>query len=332
MRLAQWCVVLAGCVVGAAAHSRDATGALGLLLRPHDGQPAVIAPGGAFEVLAREPASLALAGPARVPLEADWQRATPWGHTARVHVPDTVEPGVYALEAEAGGQPDRTPRAVYVQALASSYTMAHVAGPAVDADAGASAFETLLAGVGAEADLVVVTGPLTAHGRPADFARVLAALDACPKPVLAVPGGGEVAQPAAKAYFGPPVFTLWFGPDAFLAIPAGAGGTIDTLDGTLAALESGRRAIAAARWAIGLTHQVSVAMPVRAQLSLFVDTPLDHVFSGALGGMLDAAGVAIPWGETRLTVTPPAADGRYRLVAVSARGVEPGPALPAAED
>jgi len=330
MRLARWCAVWAGCVVGAAALGRDASGVLGLLIRPHDAQPAVVAPGETFDVLARNPAALALAGQDRVPLDAEWRPAPPWGHTASVVVPAALEPGTYALEAEAAGQTDRTPRAVYVQAAADAYTLAHLAGPAVDGGTDAAKFDGLLAEAAADADLVVVTGPLTALGRQEDCLRFLAALEACPKPVIAVPGGAEVAQPTTTAYFGPPVYTLWYGPDAYLAIPAGGGGTIDALDGTLTALESGRRAIAAARWAVGLVHQVSPAMPMRAQLSLFVDTPLDHVLSGALATMPDAAGVPIPWGETRLTVTPPAAEGRYRLLAVSARGIEPGPALPPA--
>ncbi len=91
-----------------------------------------------------------------------------------------------------------------------------------------------------------------------------------------------------------------YGEDAFLFLDdrnSLGGEVLDNRDG---ALHQQRRAIKAARWSIGFAPALSPALPMRHQLSLMVDDPLDYLIAGEVRGMVLPEGSfgPLPWGAT----------------------------------
>jgi len=70
-------------------------------------------------------------------------------------------------------------------------------------------------------------------------------------------------------------------------------------------------------------------MGIRAQLILFVDDPLDYVLYGHYhreAGEQDG----IPWGKTKIIMTPAAINGMFRLIMVNEQGLHPQESVQAA--
>ncbi|OQB27423.1 MAG: hypothetical protein BWY09_03190 [Candidatus Hydrogenedentes bacterium ADurb.Bin179] len=93
------------------------------------------------------------------------------------------------------------------------------------------------------------------------------------------------------------------------------------MDGQNGLLHLYRRQLRASRWSIGFTHRYDVSMGMRAQLSLFVDDPLDYLVYGHYHRE-PGEGDGIPWGNTRHIMTPAAVDGKMRFLLVDAEGVK----------
>ena len=70
-------------------------------------------------------------------------------------------------------------------------------------------------------------------------------------------------------------------------------------------------------------------MGIRAQLTLFVDDPLDYVLYGHYHREADDQD-GIPWGKTKIIMTPAAINGQFRIVTVDPNGLHPQETIQAA--
>ncbi len=341
---------------------------------PHVGMPAIVLPGGAFEVQAQPDAAsgqpaLRLEGPegtSPLPLEVEW--TTKGVHAvALCHIPAQATPGAYSLvmDVEPGGI--RLNKAVFVVAsFPDSYAVIHIAGPRIGETPDA-VFAALLeeacaplpeppkpeahapkpalnpapqekAAAAPETEteqappepppapaFVLVTGPLTAHGSEEEFQRVYALIEACPLPAYLSPGAD--GQAAYSAYFGEPVYAFTYGQDGYISTFTEA-----SLGPDSGRIHEERRALIGARWSIGFGARPAALMPMREQLTLFIDDPLDAICTGAapwkpnpdapeeeqkprlVGGA--------PWGKTLSIQTPAAGEGVLRRIIVRPYGIE----------
>ncbi len=288
------------CAVCAAGHARDAEGRLATILSPSSTQPAIVVRGGQFDVLLRDDAPLRLESAAgSFNLSAADVQDFRGRRRVRVVLPAAVPAGAYSLVAASPAAEDRSFRAVFVlDSPPDEYRVAVWSTPRVSADPRRP--DTGLFRVTAEINagrpgLVLVTGDLTAAGSPEQFRLALELLNDCAAPTLVAPGPADLAGGHARDFLGDYPAAVPFGMDGYLLCPAPAGG-LGQEDGRLH-LE--RRRIRAARWSVGVGC-LADSGDLRAQLTIFVDDPLDAVV-GAIG----AAPIRTsPWGPTRIFTAP----------------------------
>lgn len=330
MNMRRW---IAAALLGlaAAAGARAPDGRLDILLTPHNGVPALVTPGGAFDALLTRQAGLRLqgAGGAVMPLTVEWLPSAGALAVARCTVPPDTPPGTYALEATAEDRSDRTGRAVFVlEAFASHYLAAHVTdihiGASGRARPPADVFRGVLQAINESlAAFVLITGDLTEGGEPQQFQEFLTLLDTCERPTFVCAGNHDRQGLNCEEFLAVDNYLFWYGTDAYLVFDTKDLVTADDLGPQPTQLELYRRAMKPARWAVGATHRYEPSMGMRSQITLFIDNPLDHLFFGHWHRPNDTSFEGVPWGATPVTVTPAAADGFLRLFELSGRGVRP---------
>ena len=310
---------MAALFVCAAATARDAEDRLGAILLPHEGAPAIAAPGARVEVLlATAPSTLHVTRG-----DVQWDVATdvvgqPDGtFLATCGLPPVIDEGWYGIEAsDDNGVPlDATQRCIYIGAHALD-GVAHIAAPRVGED-GNSLRRAIAFAAEQGAPLVIVTGDLTADGSAASFRQVLAVVRDAPVPVLATPGTGDEAQGLSDAYIGGRPHMTRYGADGFLAFSTAKPLARVQPAAETSALYTMRRALMPSRWTIGATSRYSGALDMRTQLVLFVDWPLDVLFVSELEALPKLIDRPNPWGTTTILQTPPLAEGTIRLVPFS---------------
>ena len=336
-------LVAAGCLgqaAGPAAWAREPDGTLGLVRTPNNGMPALVLPGGSFEAILAERASLRLIRPSAdgrfVGLAETAALTVTWdvlaGGMAQAHcqVPGDVPPGCYALEADAAGHVDTNVRAVYVfESFPEAYQVAHITDTHVGSDRHARSseaiFRDVIDAVNASAPaLVLVTGDLTENGALDQFRRFLEILDTCAAPTFVCPGNHDRQALHYEKVFAALTYVFWFGHDGYLAFDTKDYTIADGLGRQDADLQLFRRAIKPARWSVGFTHRYDPNMGMRSQIVLFVDNPLDVLLFGHYHRSNDENETGVPWGGTPFTMTPAAINGSMRLITVTSRGIHPG--------
>ncbi len=312
--------------------ARDANGLLDRIVTPNSGVPALALDGGNFEAACRDRASLALvSGDIRVVLDCAW-RAEGGLQKALCSIPPGTEPGMYALEG--GG--DVNTRAVFVyRSFPGTYAVAHLTDPHVGSNAHTRPAAAILGDIVAHANasgaaFVAVTGDLTEHGTAEEFKEFIGAMEACDLPSFVTPGTNDRGTAGDRVYeqfFGPPEYAFRFGEDGYLAFDTSRTAPTDDLGPEAGIIERLRRDIKSARWQAGLTYRYTPAMGMRAQLALFVDTPLDFLLFGSLHRENATDEVIIPWGHTLALTGPAALDGGLRYI-----DVKPGRPFPRATE
>jgi predicted phosphodiesterase len=307
------------------ASARQPDGTLGLIQTPNNGIPAIIAPGKSFPVFLKEAADLVLEGPATLPLTITWESAR-GGVTGLAQIPEDAPEGTYALAAPGR---DRNVRAVYVRkSFPEVYTVAHITDTHVGSGRHPRTSEEIVAEVFAaanasEAVFALVTGDLTDQGTPEQFNAYLALMDTCTLPTFVTPGNHDRNGLNYEQFFGPVTTMFLFGPDGYLLFDTKDFIVADELSVQDGYLNQYRRAIKPARWSIGATHRYESSMGMRAQLTLFVDDPLDVLIFGHWHRENKEDEQVTPWGRTPMIVTPAAIDGRMRLLDLTVQGIRP---------
>ncbi|MFP4501138.1 MAG: metallophosphoesterase family protein [Candidatus Hydrogenedentota bacterium] len=317
--------------LAATAVARHDDGTLGLIVRPHNGLPALCTNGGAFEVTAQEQAALSLvdAQGRTTPLEPDWTQrpGAPW--RATVPVPARMAPGVYALQAVHDAGRDQNGRAVYVfDAMPETYAIAHLTDTHIGSSrhprTAAAIMRDLAAAINASAAaFAVITGDVTDQGTPAQFRMFLELLDTCTLPTFVLPGNHDRNALHYERFFGPVTYHFRFGADGYLAFDTKDYFMADEMGPQDGALQRYRRDLKAVRWCVGLTHRYVQMMGMRSQLTLFADNPLDALLFGHYHDGEPPPHAQSPWDSTRMVATPAAVDGYVRYVDVAARGIQP---------
>lgn len=322
----RWALVLM--LAGFAASARELDGSLGLIRAPHNGAPAVVAPGSAFDAVLEEKAELSLEGPGAPDLAVTWTTLLDGRFRARCAVPEGARAGAFALSARSDKRVDRTVRAVYVRgSIPDAYVVAHVTDIHIGSDRNARSSEAIFRDVIAALNkarpaLVLVTGDVTQSGTREQFATFLAILDSCLAPTFVTPGNHDRLERNYEDFFGATAYAFRFGRDGYLCFDTKDYRIADGLGRQDADLEVFRRAIKPARWSIGATHRYDEDMGMRSQMVLFVDDPLDHLLVGHTHRPKETT---LAWGATKLTVTPAAINGFIRLFDVSERGIAARP-------
>lgn len=321
-------LLLTGCICGIAS-ARNDDGTLGLLQLPNNGVPSILDTQGSFTAVLRQKAELSLSGAeGDLSLETTWSQL-PGGMAMAVCKPATPPPpGVYALHAATENGTDINMRAVYIRdTFPESYQCAHITdvhiGKTGRPRSDTETFTTIIEAVNAsEAAFALITGDLTEGGEPEQFQRFIDLLDLCLLPTFVVPGNHDRKADNYQRFFGPLTYYFTFGKDGYLAFDTKDYLIADEMSGQDGLLHFYRRQIRASRWSIGFTHRYEVSMGLRAQITLFVDDPLDYLLYGHVhreAGEQDG----IPWGNTRAIITPAAIDGKFRFLQVDGNGVHP---------
>jgi len=316
-----WLTLAALCAMAPLAHARDTEGRLATILAPSNTQPAIVVRGGQFTALLQTNAALRLESAAgSFDLTAVRTEDSRGRRLVTAALPPGVPAGAYALAASSLSGDDRNFRAVFVlDAPPEEYRVVVWNNPRVSASPESP--DTPLFHVTADintgrADLVLVTGDLTASGAHEQFRIALELLNDCAAPTLVVPGPADQASGNVQPYLGAYPAAIPFGFDAYLLCPRPA---VDLGD-YAGRLHLERRGIRAARWSIGAGWDLDYDN-LRAQLVIFVDDPLDAIL-GATGTL---TGRNSPWGYTRIYTAP---QGRSTLEWFTAG---PRPIAPAAE-
>lgn len=310
-----------------AATARNADGTLGLIQAPHGGMPVLTEPGGAFEVLLREPADLRLEGAHTLVLDPVWT-PVPGGSLGRCVLPANAPEGAYAITVPGR---DSNARAVYVRnGFPEVYAFAHITDTHVGSERHPRASadivrEVFAAASASDALFVAVTGDVTHNGTPDQFRAFLALLDACALPTFVQAGNHDRADTHFEQFFGSGIYRFQFGPDGYLAFDTKDYLVADELTAQDGLLERYRRELKPVRWSIGLTHRFEPNMGMRAQMVLFVDNPLDYLVFGHWHRENRKDERVVPWGRTRMVATPAAIDGTYRIIDVTVQGLRPRP-------
>ncbi len=313
------CLALAVC-----ASARDADGRLSVIRAPHNAAPAVLLPGATFHAILEEEAALKLTDSERtVTLAVEWTPADDGRWLAECHAPDDTPPGVYTLEAETDEETDRNQRAVYIwEELPDVYLVAHVADPMIGAQDGDAAerFSDAIEDINASpAELLLVSGQLTADDQPEQFERVFELIDAAHAPTVVCPVPGV---PAAD-YFHDRAFVFRFGRDAFLVFDETPLLDANHPDRFAARLYRYRREIKPARWSIGLTGHYSQRQNMRAQIALFIDDPLSMLIAAQRGDPEESLEYAFPWGGASVAMAPSLETGAVRFIEVAPNDLNP---------
>lgn len=321
------------------AGAREADGTLGLIQLPNDGVPVIIAPGATFDAVLTEPAAMFLEGGGhQYALEGAW---TPLpGNRVKVActTPDTIPPGGYTIVAATHAKTDRTPRSVYVrESFPEIYSIAHVTDTHIGKDhpyprRSDDIIRDVLRAVNeAEVAMALITGDLTEGGEEDEFRRFLALLDLCAAPTFVCPGNHDRKNTNYERFFGLHYYMFTFGQDGYLVFDTKDYVTADDLGAQPGALERFRRILKPSRWTVGVTHRYEPSMGMRAQISLFLDNPLDFLVFGHWHRENTEQEKTTPWGHTRMIVTPAAIDGYIRIIDMTARGMLPRPVQQIAE-
>jgi len=312
-----------------AASARGSDGTLAVIKAPHEGRPAIVEPGDRFNVHATEESRLLMrTQAAEFPLEAEWTRQPDGNVVASVHVPMNAPPAVYAVTAETPETTDTTHNAIHVvNAMPSEYVFLHIPdvqmGLEVKRLPSREIFQQIMqAAAEGPFKFCIITGDLTENGSPEEFQAVLDVLRSSDVPTYVCPGADD--GPLYDRYFGDPVYTFQYGGDGYLAFDTRHYPPAWDLDAQPGLLQRKREAIKPLRWSIGLTHRYGVEVGMHAQFALFVDDPLDHLFSGYYHRANRAEESRVMWGTTSLTISPAAIDGAVRPVRVSRSKISPG--------
>jgi predicted phosphodiesterase len=312
------------------AAARQPDGTLGLIRTPNNGIPAMVAPGGQFDVVVEQRADLRLAaGQDGPPLEAEWVDLPGGMFRARCTAPADAALGMYAIVATAGGSTDRNERAVYVRKdFPDYYVVAHLTDTHVGSDRhprpAADIFrDAINAANGSEAAFVAISGDLTESGQIEQFREFMAVMDECQLPTLVCPGNHDRDGLVYEQVFGPMTYGFFFGKDGYVVFDTKDYVTADDLGAQNADLEVLRQQIKPCRWAIGVTHRYEPAQSMRSQLILFVDNPLDHLMFGHQHRARENDPKQVPWKTTPMTMTPATVDGFMRLYDISDKEVRP---------
>jgi predicted phosphodiesterase len=317
------------CLLALPAFARGPDGTLDVILRPHNGLPAICAAGQAFEAVLTVKGSLRLAGERDVLLNPVWSELPGGRHRALCAIPEGVPPGTYALVAATLDGEDRNVRAVYVvEAHVDAYTFAHVTDTHVGSNRHARSSEAIFTDVIAavnksDAAFVLITGDVTENGEADQFQRFLEIMDTCALPTYVCSGNHDRKELNYERFLGALTYTFWYGRDGYLGFDTKDFNVADELgpqDGELQVL---RRAIKPARWSIGFSHRYENDMGMRSQLVLFVDDPLDHFFYGHTHRANREGEKTVPWGTTPITITPAGINGSLRYVDVSITAIDP---------
>mgnify|MGYP002346894776 FL=1 len=312
-------------------HARDASGTLDLLITPNNGMPAMVTPGGAFDAVLREKGELRMLRDGKaLPLTAEWTDLPGGRFRAHCTVPAGAVVGAWSLECAAGGKTDATVRAVFVFAeFPEYYIIAHLSDVHIGFD-GVPAEETFRKTVSAvndsDAAFAVITGDLTHGGTPDQFRKLLEVMDTCMVPTFVTTGNHDRDGQVYENFFGPLTYRFTLGRDGYLAFDTKDFMVADSLGVQDGLLCEYRRELKPCRWVIGLAHRYEPMMGMRAQLTLFVDDPLDLLLFGHIHRELNPdKGEVMPWGTTPMVAVPAERDGKYRLIDITAQGPRPRP-------
>lgn len=322
-------LTLAAVAIALTAGARNPDGTLGLIVTPNDGVPAIIAPGGQFDVVLQQRAEISLDGDNAPALEIEWTGLPGGSVRARCTVATDAEPGSYSLQATDGDANDVNTRAVFIREnFPSYYVVAHLTDthvgsnrherPAADIfrDAIHAANET-------EAAFAVVSGDLTENGTMDQFKAFLEILDECKLPTFVCPGNHDRQALNYENVFGPLTYGFLFGKDGYIFFDTKDFVTADDLDSQNAELEVLRQAIKPCRWSIGVTHRYEPAQSMRSQLILYIDDPLDHLMFGHWHVFRENDPRIAPWKTTPMTMTPATVNGFMRLYDISDKEIRP---------
>ena len=287
------------CVISVAAGARQDNGALSVVLSPNEGKPVIVSAGTTFEAVLTHKGELHLAdADGAIALDAEWAESPTGQFTAQCSVPDDVPPGFYALRVTVDGADDATTRAVQVvKAISDTYRVAHISN--VRAGSGPEAREALRSALRQVNDsgvlFAVITGNLTEHGAPEEFAECIRVLEECRVPTLVCPGPNDVAQNAYAQFFAARTYAFWCGEDAYLVFDSTHRTPFDVSTKADADAHVFRRATKAARWSFGVTHQFDVYMPLQRQIALYVDNPIDYLLVGDADAHTAGRLNTVPW-------------------------------------
>ena len=320
------------CFSSAMTMARHLDGTLDLIQTPHNGQPALVVPGGAFTIMATQKGPVSLVGAdGTIALQPAWQAAAGERWQASCPLPPTVSPGMYALQMRGNDRTDVNLRAVYVYAqFPEFYAFGHVTDMHIGSQRGginSAARNTAIFSALNKTDVafVVVTGDLTDGAGIEQFKQLLQVLDTCRHPTFVCPGNHDREGEGYERYFGPLAYCFTLGRDGYLAFDTKDYYIADewsSQDGDLCRF---RRELNPCRFTFGLTHRYDPSMGMRSQLILFVDNPLTHLFMGHTHRENKPGEKRVQWGTTPYTMTPAAISGKYRIVDVTAQGPSPRP-------
>lgn len=322
--------------------ARDAEGLLDVIITPNDGMPALVSPGTTFDVVMTQQTDVSLVNDGQaIALDVEWSALPGNRHKAVCHVPENPPPGGYGIQASADGRTDTNLRSVFVyESFPERYTIAHITDTHVGSGrherSSEDIFREVIAAVNESgAVFALVTGDLTENGEAAQFTRFIEILNTCALPTFVCSGNHDRKDLNYENAFGPDAYMFWFGKDGYLGFDTKDFYVADDLRAQPADLQVFRRALKPARWTIGFSHRYEADMGMRAQLTLFVDDPLDWFIFGHWHRENSEVEQAVPWAgathPTPITVTPAAINGAMRLFEIGPGGIRPGAVQTVAE-
>ncbi|GMV98955.1 MAG: hypothetical protein AMXMBFR84_00950 [Candidatus Hydrogenedentota bacterium] len=316
--------------------ARSADGLLDVVITPNNGMPALVKPGESFSITSKSEATFAIQNDlGTYPVAVEWAPLPGGRFRGTATVPDAAAPGAYAITASTGDKSDTTVRSVYVLSeFPESYSVAHVSDTHVGSGRHPRPSEAIVQDVfnavnATGAAFCLVTGDVTENGEVEQYQNFVKLLDTCTLPTFVVSGNHDRKALNYENFFGPDAYYFWFGNDGYLGFDTKDFIVADDLSPQVNLLYPYRRAIKPARWAIGFSHRYEADMGMNAQLTLFVDDPLDHFFFGHWHREARAHEKEVPWnapgGAVPYTVTPAAINGAMRVFKVDANAITPEP-------
>lgn len=99
----------------------------------------------------------------------------------------------------------------------------------------------------------------------------------------------------------------------------------EEIDDKAGRVHRNRRFLKPSRWVVGFASNVSPAMSMRLQLTLFVDDPLDYLIVDQVVGLEvpDDVFSKLPWGPTLLGIAPTLADDYLIVLEINTQGIFP---------
>lgn len=296
---------------------------------PRLGQPAIAVPGALLELSATDEGTLSLEGAGQsTPLEVRWTQSGGGNFRGRAVLPESLQPGVYALQLVAEKGTASNPAAVHLMAaIPDDYAVAILRG--AESPAGAAPVPALPADLAAQlkaaaVQCAIILGPLT-RGTEEEYRTLEALLLASEVPVFICPNRSDLRSPAFAAYADAPIRGATFGKDGYLFLGAGLFADDPRTDARTGEAYLARRALRASRWSVGVAGEYGLDWELRAQEALFVDDPLNLLVAGFSSPPLPELGVAIPWGKTALLPGADVPRGTLSVFEVTASGIKPRP-------